>query len=68
MKAFVHGNPETAAIWTELAAELTRRGVDDVVLLSPPGFGAPTPPRVGPRSAELRGLVGRRATDMPPGR
>ena len=44
MKAFVHGNPETAAIWTELAAELTRRGVDDVVLLSPPGFGAPTPP------------------------
>ncbi len=43
MKAFVHGNPETAAIWTEMAAELARRGVDDVVLLSPPGFGAPTP-------------------------
>lgn len=43
MKAFVHGNPETSAIWTVLVAELARRGIDDVVLLSPPGFGAPTP-------------------------
>ena len=37
---FVHGNPETAAIWGPLVSELGR---DDVVLLSPPGFGAPLP-------------------------
>lgn len=42
-KAFVHGNPETAAIWRALEAALARRGVDDIVLLSPPGFGAPMP-------------------------
>jgi pimeloyl-ACP methyl ester carboxylesterase len=34
----VHGNPETAAIWDPLRAALGR---DDVVALSPPGFGAP---------------------------
>jgi pimeloyl-ACP methyl ester carboxylesterase len=38
--ALVHGNPETAAIWDPLLAELER---DDVVTLSPPGFGAPVP-------------------------
>jgi pimeloyl-ACP methyl ester carboxylesterase len=37
---FVHGNPETAAIWDPLVAALGR---DDVVSLSPPGFGAPLP-------------------------
>jgi pimeloyl-ACP methyl ester carboxylesterase len=42
--AFVHGNPETDAIWGPLVEQLAARGVDDVVLLSPPGFGAPTPP------------------------
>lgn len=36
----VHGNPETAAIWGPLVSELGR---DDVVCLSPPGFGAPLP-------------------------
>ncbi len=36
----VHGNPETAAIWDLLIPELDR---DDVMTLSPPGFGAPTP-------------------------
>lgn len=41
--AFVHGNPETSAIWTPLVDALAERGVDDVVLLSPPGFGAPVP-------------------------
>lgn len=44
VKAFVHGNPETDAIWGPLVEALAQRGVDDVVLLSPPGFGAPTPP------------------------
>ena len=42
-KVFVHGNPETSAIWDDLVAELGRRGVDDIVRLAPPGFGAPTP-------------------------
>ncbi len=36
----VHGNPETAAIWGPLRAALGR---DDVICLSPPGFGAPPP-------------------------
>jgi pimeloyl-ACP methyl ester carboxylesterase len=43
MKVFVHGVPEVDAIWGPLVDELAARGVDDVVLLSPPGFGAPTP-------------------------
>jgi pimeloyl-ACP methyl ester carboxylesterase len=34
----VHGNPETDAIWGPLVDALQR---DDVVRLSPPGFGAP---------------------------
>src|SRR3954454_2959219 len=36
----VHGNPETDAIWGPLVGALGR---DDVVRLSPPGFGAPLP-------------------------
>lgn len=36
----VHGNPETDAIWDPLVDALGR---DDVVRLSPPGFGAPLP-------------------------
>jgi pimeloyl-ACP methyl ester carboxylesterase len=36
----VHGNPETSAVWDPLIAALGR---DDVVCLSPPGFGAPLP-------------------------
>ena len=36
----VHGNPETDALWDPLVAQLGR---DDVVRLSPPGFGAPLP-------------------------
>jgi pimeloyl-ACP methyl ester carboxylesterase len=42
-KALVHGNPETSAIWRPLIAALAERGIDDVVLLSPPGFGSPVP-------------------------
>lgn len=37
---FVHGNPETNAIWGPLIDALGR---NDVVTLSPPGFGAPLP-------------------------
>ncbi len=36
----VHGNPETDALWDPLVEQLGR---DDVVWLSPPGFGAPLP-------------------------
>ena len=36
----VHGNPETDAIWGPLVDALGR---EDVVRLSPPGFGAPLP-------------------------
>ena len=37
----VHGNPETEAIWDDLVLHL---GNDDVVRLSPPGFGCAIPP------------------------
>jgi pimeloyl-ACP methyl ester carboxylesterase len=37
---FVHGNPETPAIWDDLVQHLDRK---DVVTLSPPGFGARLP-------------------------
>jgi pimeloyl-ACP methyl ester carboxylesterase len=39
----VHGNPETDAIWGPLVDVLARDGRDDIVRLSPPGFGAPLP-------------------------
>lgn len=38
----VHGVPESAALWRPLREALAARGVDGVVTLSPPGFGAPT--------------------------
>jgi pimeloyl-ACP methyl ester carboxylesterase len=34
-------------VWSELVPELERRGVDDIVLLSPPGFGAHVPEGFG---------------------
>lgn len=37
---FVHGNPETSAIWGPLFGALER---SDLIALSPPGFGAPVP-------------------------
>jgi pimeloyl-ACP methyl ester carboxylesterase len=42
-KVLVHGNPESAEVWDPLIAELHIRGVDDVVTVSPPGFGVPAP-------------------------
>jgi pimeloyl-ACP methyl ester carboxylesterase len=41
---FVNGNPETAAVWGPLLAELGRA---DATTLSPPGFGAPVPEGFG---------------------
>jgi pimeloyl-ACP methyl ester carboxylesterase len=53
---FVHGNPETDAVWRPLLGELRR---DDVVCLSPPGFGAPVPDGFGATYLEYRDwLVG----------
>jgi len=48
---FVHGNPETDAIWGPLIAELGRT---DVVRLSPPGFGAPVPAGFGATVTDYR--------------
>ncbi|BBG02690.1 alpha/beta hydrolase [Pseudonocardia autotrophica] len=48
---FVHGNPETAAIWAPLLRELDR---DDVTCLSPPGFGAPLPDDFGATVTDYR--------------
>lgn len=46
---FVHGNPETAAIWGPLLAELQHL---DTLTLSPPGFGAPVPDGFGATADE----------------
>ena len=55
--AFVHGNPETDAIWGDLVEELAGRGVADMVLLVPPGFGAPIPDGWGATREEYRGWL-----------
>jgi pimeloyl-ACP methyl ester carboxylesterase len=48
---FVHGNPETAAIWGELIPFLGR---GNAIMLSPPGFGAPIPDGFGATANEYR--------------
>ncbi|MEV6879446.1 alpha/beta fold hydrolase [Amycolatopsis sp. NPDC051128] len=50
---FVHGNPETAAVWEPLLAELVAVR-SDLVCLSPPGFGAPLPAGFGATYAGYR--------------
>ncbi|MBE8523495.1 alpha/beta fold hydrolase [Amycolatopsis sp. H6(2020)] len=50
---FVHGNPETAAVWDLLLAELAPAR-SDLVCLSPPGFGAPLPTGFGATPADYR--------------
>jgi pimeloyl-ACP methyl ester carboxylesterase len=47
----IHGNPETSAVWGPLVAALDR---DDVVLLTPPGFGAPVPAGFGATFIDYR--------------
>ena len=51
-RVFVHGNPETAAIWGPLLDALRDRGESDLVCLSAPGFGAPRPEGFGAGPAE----------------
>jgi pimeloyl-ACP methyl ester carboxylesterase len=42
-RVFVHGVPETPAIWAPLLGELSALGIDNVVTLAPPAYGAPLP-------------------------
>ncbi|GAA6151877.1 alpha/beta fold hydrolase [Pseudoteredinibacter isoporae] len=51
MKVFIHGNPETAVIWENLIQILNGQGVDDIMILSPPGFGSELP--IGFQSTRL---------------
>ena len=53
-KVFVHGNPETSAIWSLLVDELHKNGINNIVLLTPPGFGALTPNDWGATVNEYR--------------
>ena len=50
---FVHGNPETAAVWEPLLAELAAVR-SDLLCLSPPGFGAPLPAGFGATQTDYR--------------
>ncbi|GGP44749.1 alpha/beta fold hydrolase [Saccharothrix coeruleofusca] len=55
----VHGVPVTAAVWTPLLDELAGMSREDVVRLSPPGFGAPLPEGFGATTSDYRDwLVG----------
>jgi pimeloyl-ACP methyl ester carboxylesterase len=58
---FVHGVPETAAIWQPLLAELGR---DDAVTLSPPGFGAPVPAGFGATSDDYLAWLAAEAENL----
>jgi pimeloyl-ACP methyl ester carboxylesterase len=53
-KAFVHGVPETSAIWGALVDELETRDINDITLLTPPGFGAPLPQGFEPDRSSYR--------------
>jgi pimeloyl-ACP methyl ester carboxylesterase len=44
---FVHGVPVTSAVWTPLLDELSGSRQEEMVRLSPPGFGAPLPANFG---------------------
>jgi pimeloyl-ACP methyl ester carboxylesterase len=58
-KVFVHGNPETTAVWEPLLPALQAQGVSDIVMVSPPGFGAPVPQGfAGTRKAYRDWLIG----------
>jgi pimeloyl-ACP methyl ester carboxylesterase len=51
---FVHGVPVTSAVWTPLITELPGFRQQDVVRLSPPGFGAPLPAHFGATFLDYR--------------
>lgn len=51
---FVHGVPVTSAVWTPLITELPEPRQQDVVRLSPPGFGAVLPAGFGATFLDYR--------------
>lgn len=51
---FVHGNPETSAVWDLLAERLAEAGYAEQIRLSPPGFGAPVPDGFGATIIDYR--------------
>jgi pimeloyl-ACP methyl ester carboxylesterase len=51
---FVHGNPETTAIWQPLINALGR---EDLIALSPPGFGAPVSDGFGASAEDYVGWL-----------
>ena len=53
-KVFVHGVPENNKLWEVLFDQLRLRGVEDLVTLSPPGFGAPVPDGFTPAYSSYR--------------
>ena len=53
-KVFVHGNPETSALWRPLFDELKGLGVNDLTAVSPPGFGSPVPEGFEPTQVGYR--------------
>lgn len=53
-KVFVHGNPETSAIWRALFDALQSKGIEDLEALSPPGFGAALPTDFEPTQTGYR--------------
>ena len=62
---FVHGVPETPAIWNALRSHLQR---DDVIALQLPGFGCPRPDGFGATKEEyVAWLVGELETIAPQG-
>ena len=58
----VHGNPETSAIWDDLRQQLRR---DDVIALSPPGFGAPVPGGFGATSDDYAAWLTTEVASLP---
>ena len=58
----VHGNPEVADVWSALADELGR---DDVVALSPPGFGGVMPEGFGSTAPEYARWLVEEITPLP---
>jgi hypothetical protein len=61
--ALVHGNPETPAVWDQLARSLKAAGRDPV-RLSPPGFG-PAMPRMRSGRLMTARITNTRAAGIP---
>ncbi len=59
---FVHGNPETAAIWGPLIEVLD---LEDVIAVSPPGFGAQLPAGFGSTSDDYLAWLVNELEKMP---